>query len=86
MSPNNSPVNKTLGNIEGGVLVGARSLWEAPQFSLPLFPDLVQRIQHRFTGNPDQPAEGLIQLEDQENGTRDGKRRDRQSENGRDKS
>ena len=85
MFPNNSFVNKTLGAIshtESWLAPGARALWEAPQFSLPLFLDLVQRVQHRFTGNADQPAKGLIQLEDQENSAGDGKRRDRQSEEG----
>ena len=49
-------------------MVGAGALWEAPKFSSPLFPDLVQRVQHRFAGNADQPAKGLIQLEDQDRG------------------
>ena len=47
---------------------------------LPSLCKLVQDIEHRLAGNPDQPAKGLIQLEDQENSAGDGKRRDDQSE------
>ena len=68
-----SGVNKTLGPYEIEHL-------EA-QCSLALFLELVQGVQHRLAGNPDQSAKGLIQLRDQKNSTRNRERRDCQSEN-----
>src|SRR5438034_11714627 len=50
--------------------------------SLASFRELVQGVEHRFAGNPDQAAKGLVQLQDQENGARDSEGRNHQSKDG----
>src|SRR5438094_7415075 len=50
--------------------------------SLASFCELVQGVEHRLAGNPDQTAKGLVQLQDQENSARDGEGRNYQSKDG----
>ena len=45
--------------------------------------ELVQGIEHRQAGNADKAAEGLVQLQNQENSTGNGESGDGQSEDGR---
>ena len=59
--------NATAGGIPAGLIRSS----VMRKTELASFSKLVQGVEHRFVGNADQPAKGLVQLQDQENGPGD---------------